>query len=545
MLIFQLYGPFSMTDEAGIDRRPKLMKARAILAVLAATKGHRHSRSWFIAMLWPDRQHLQALSSMRSALSDIRRHLGPYADALITDNTEVALDPACFKVEENGSSNGHLGEFLEGFDVGHADGFEDWLVTQRMAEVDEPPKAAPRADFGLPAQPYPAKSTARIFLASRSHPGDHFTAMQCDALVDCLAKSIEEIGLADIIDGRGCGDGLDDFRAQAARDNCGLMLVAEAAEASGQAIARLKIVETDRGVLVWSKSLTGRPMIDLEDPLTISVVAGVVDHLSERFLRGYRGLEESNMPPQALALSGINRLFRLGLQNYQTADVLLKQAHALDHRGRYLAWRAFLRTFMLCEQQLENPEAVVEEATALARRALEAEPYNSMVLALCAHVETMLHSAYECAYDMSSRALELNACNPLAWASLGAAASFLGETQKGHGIAKVGARIGKQSCFSFQAESWASATGLLAGDIGGALKHAERSHMIAPSFAPPMRYLSALYCIDGQFGQAAIVAEKLRSQEPDFTMNSLKQDGYPADSLRRSGLLKHIPAREI
>ena len=43
MLKLQLYGPLSITDEMGVDRRPKLMKARAILAVLAATKGHRHS----------------------------------------------------------------------------------------------------------------------------------------------------------------------------------------------------------------------------------------------------------------------------------------------------------------------------------------------------------------------------------------------------------------------------------------------------------------------------------------------------------------------
>lgn len=521
------------------------MKARAILAVLAATKGHCHSRSWFIALLWPDRQHKQAQSSMRSALSDIRRNLGPYADALISDNTEVALDPTLFRVEDQCNPNGHVPEFLEGFDVGHAEGFEDWLLMQRMAPLEQVSdvRVSSVAAQVVPAQPN--KTTKRLYLASRARPEESFTGIQCDALVDCLAKSIEEIGLADIVDGRGCGQSLDDFRSQAARDDCGLILVAEAAEASGQAIARLKVVETDAAVLVWSRSLTGRPMIDLEDPRTVSVVAGLVDHLSERFLRGYRGLAEHNLPPEALALSGITRLFRLGLQNYEAADALLKQAHALDHRGRYLAWRAFVRTFMLCELTLSNPEAVVEEATALSRRALEAEPQNSMVLALCAHVETMLHSDYERAFDMSSRALELNACNPLAWASLGAAASFLGEVQHGHGIAKVGARIGRDTSFAFQTESWASATGLMAGDLDGALRHAEQSHRLAPTFAPPMRYLSALYCADGQFNQAVAAAEKLRTQEPDFTMNNLKQDGYPADSLRQSGLLKHLPTQEI
>ena len=121
----------------------------------------------------------------------------------------------------------------------------------------------------------------------------------------------------------------------------------------------------------------------------------------------------------------------------------------------------------------------------------------------------------------------------------------MGETQKGYDIAKVGAKLSQNSPFAFQADSWASATGLLANDITGARKFAEASHTKAPTFAPPMRYLSALYCMDGQFGRAAETAEKLRAQEPGFCLDALKQTDYPADSLRQSGLLQYLPAREV
>ena len=541
MLKFQLQGPFGLIDENGVDRRPSLMKARAILAVLAATPGHRHSRSWFLALLWEDRQREQGLTSLRSALTNIRRHLGPFADVLISDHSEIALDPSAVSTDLNAGAP--AGEFLEGFDIAHAPEFEDWLRQMRMTRSE-------RCNTIIPAKvtristDSPQDRPTRLYLAARGSTAASVTQVQCETLVDCLAKSCEDLSLAEAIDGRGQGETLQDFQDAAARADADLILISEAAESSGGSIARTRVIEVASQSIVWSKSITGTNALDLENPSTIGAVAEFIDVMTGRLLREFHWHNDA-LPPNILATAGVNQIFKLGMQNYETAEAMLKQAHALDPRGRHLAWRAYLRTFLLGELEFGDRKTVIEEGTALARRAMESEPNNSMVLALCAHVENMLHNSYQNAVDLATRSLEINRCNPLAWASLGLAAAFLGESDEGSRIASVGAKLAAGARYSFQTESWASAAALLAGDLATARAHAERSHSKAPTFAPPLRYLSALYCSDGQFERARTVAQKLRVREPDFSFDSLRDEGYPADSVRQARLLDALPAREF
>ncbi len=542
MLYFSLVGPLAITDDQGTDRRPKLMKARAILAVLAAIPGHRHSRSWFQSMFWQDRQHEQALSSLRSALADIRRSLGPYADALVTDHSDVALKPELVSVDLFCDPT-LRGTLLEGIDVPHSDGFEDWLRDARARH--EASAAAHMLPSATSKQPNPsAQEVCRIFLASRASGELNATRMQCEALVDSIAKSTEDLGLAETFDGRGRGETMDDHLNAAGEAGCGPVLISETAETASGSIARLKVLETASARLAWSKSITGAAALDLDDPATIGVVAEFVDVLSERLLRPF-DWKKHDMPAPLLAVAGMHRIFKLGAQNFQTADEMLKRAHQQDARGSYLAWRAYLRTLLIGELEFSDKEAIIEEGTVLARRALEKEPHNSMVLALCAQVENMLHNAYGNAFDLSARALDLNRCNPLAWASLGVAAAFLGEEEKGARIASTGAKLAAGTRYSFMSDALASSAHLVAGDLKSARFFAEIGHGKAPDFAPPLRFLSALYCLDGQFEKAHLAASKLRAREPDFSLDRLLDEGYPTDSLRRARVLDRLPAREI
>jgi len=548
-LKINLIGPFSIKDDQGIDRRPKLMKSKAIVAVLAATPGHRHSRSWFQGLLWADRQRKQGLASLRSALTDIRRNLGPFEDALITDHVDIALNPELVSVDIHSGDVNQLGGFLEGFDIAHADEFEDWLRQARSSYENSAVPAERAEDVPTPARPATSLDVSsspktRLYLASMNPAPSSVTHLQCETLVDGLAKSVEDLSFAEVVDGRGYGVSMGDFVRAATEHQCTLMLVSVAAQADAGAIARLKVIDIPSGALVWSKSLEGTTSIDLQDPFIIGVVAEFVDVLAERLYRTYQANTET-ISPQLLGVAGINHGFKLGFGNYKTAEDLLKRAYEHDPRGSYLAWRAYLRTLLIGEQCYSNREAVVEEGIFLSRRALEVAPNNSMVLAVCAHVENMLRDDYERAFELSARALQINRCNPIAWIGLGASAVFLGEENSGHRVAKIGARMSVGSRFSFFADSWACATGLLAGKLDAATQFAERSHASEPGYAPPLRYLTVLYSAGGQIEKAEEMAAKLREREPDFTLETLRDEGYPSDSLRRAKLLDALPSRQI
>lgn len=549
MLKINVFGQFSVTDETGKDFRPKLLKSRAILAMLVTIDGHRHTRSWFQAHLWGDRGHAQGLASLRGALADIRRHLGPYADALIADHSEIALDPNAFELRDL-SGRANTPEFLEGFDIPHVPEFEDWLRSKRQefhcASALEQKTALPTVQ-ATPVEPALTKSwAAKIYVAPALNRQLHAISIYCDMLVDCLIKSCDDLGLAEAIDGRHYLAEPDQVRADAISKGCDLILFSEAAEAAIGALGTLRIVDVATGRLFWSQTVVLQPdnPQGFGEPEFVSIVANFIDVLTEHQLSGDSDLQ-NQLDAAQLGLMGISRMFRLGAQNYERADALLEEAYEKQPLGRFLAWRGFLRTFQIGEMEFRQRDVVIEEGLALKRRALEVEPHNSMVLAIAAHIEGMLTRSYAQAYDLSEQALAINRANPLAWATMGLAEAHLRDASEGYEKTRVACQLARSSRKSFVFEAWASIAGVMAGDFDASQAHAELSHAKVQSFAPPLRYLTALYLHKGAEQEADQMLQKLRMREPEFDFASLRESNYPAAGLRHSNILTALPGLEI
>ena len=71
----------------------------------------------------------------------------------------------------------------------------------------------------------------------------------------------------------------------------------------------------------------------------------------------------------------------------------------------------------------------------------------------------------------------------------------------------------------------------------------ETSNALRPDFAAPLRYLIASYVASGEVDRARMTALRLRKIEPDFEISLLLETDYPAESIRRSGVLdlKKLP----
>src|SRR3954454_7024433 len=77
---------------------PPSRRARSLLAWLALNPGD-HPRSEVAARFWPDVLDASARTSLRGALLELRRTLGPSADCLRTDRTRVGLASAALWVD--------------------------------------------------------------------------------------------------------------------------------------------------------------------------------------------------------------------------------------------------------------------------------------------------------------------------------------------------------------------------------------------------------------------------------------------------------------
>ena len=127
-------------------------KVQALLCYLAVT-GRPHLRPVLAGLLWGESPEASALNGLRQALTNLRQLVGPHVSITREDvafNLELPyqLDVRAFEarvagacVQDTQAGSGikgleeavalYRGDFLEGFYVHHAPGFEEWALAQR------------------------------------------------------------------------------------------------------------------------------------------------------------------------------------------------------------------------------------------------------------------------------------------------------------------------------------------------------------------------------------------------------------------------------
>jgi DNA-binding SARP family transcriptional activator len=119
---------------------PASRRARAILAYLALNPGP-HPRGRLAAAFWPDVLDESARASLRAALSELRRALGPAADHVVATRDSVALDGEGLVVDarafDAALGRGDAAGALEACRAPILDGFEDdWAHEARRAHAE-------------------------------------------------------------------------------------------------------------------------------------------------------------------------------------------------------------------------------------------------------------------------------------------------------------------------------------------------------------------------------------------------------------------------
>ena len=140
-LELQCFGaPTARVD--GHDAPPQVLwhKHLALLVYLALSPNRTRTRSHLLGLLWPEKPESQARHSLNEALSRLRVDLGSgrfksTADALTLADGALEVDALRFEALADRDPSTAVGivqgDFLEGFDVDGAPGFEQWATERR------------------------------------------------------------------------------------------------------------------------------------------------------------------------------------------------------------------------------------------------------------------------------------------------------------------------------------------------------------------------------------------------------------------------------
>jgi hypothetical protein len=511
----RLHGPFRVKDDDGTDVTPVGMKERALLALVLLSPGQRRSRVWLQDKLWSDRDAQQGSGSLRQALSNIRKALGPAGDRLKADRTAIWLDP------EVALPTDETGELLDDIDVRDPE-FSNWLRDQRQATV----QAAPEQGASL------GQANSRIRATVLLRHTDHDLSSRMTFLTRSLSQRIAGdlilIGEMDVLQ-----PGPDGVAADHELANVLVEIETFGEGDAGFVMVRVSGLPSRRAV--WSGRMSiSASIADLWD-------ATEATRLVNQTVRKVADLVAAapHMAHQLTFHRAVRRVYEYDRDALAKADEMFASVEDGELRGPALAWRAFVRLTYALEFRDSTAERVAE-ASAFADEALRTTPDHPVVLALTSQVRLKLEGDLEAAHYLALRAVEVGDQNPYALDALSHTMILHGQFEQANDLAQR-ARVaaqGMDNAFSWDMQACLTSLSLMQFET--AFLAARECHHKMPFYRPALRYLVALSYLTDVPQEAEHYAARLRRLEPDFTPRMLLQPDYPLETLRALGLVERL-----
>ena len=404
MLTITVYGQVAIQGPEGQDITPRGKKTRGLVALLAFSKDFKRSRAWLQDRLWSDRGPNQAAGSLRQALADLRRALGPNKDALISKGGWIQLDPLKIRLATNEKTRPDQ-EICEDLDIRDPE-FENWIRNIRQSVIHS----------GTDAQ------TEHPILVIVSEGNECPQSRNTLRFVrDDVVQSLLELGDYRILDMN------SDQVGRPHSPGPGVFLRVKSISVGGRQSVSLTLETLSASWTLWQSS---NVECDTERDdeavwrlrsLAQSCVAQILQAVEQQAERLSAGEFATCLASRALRLT-----FTFGKSDLIQADALLRSAYEIHPKGVYLSWRAFLRNTAVFEHLTDNFLEPLDHHE-LHAQALMDDPLNSYALLFAGQQSFVKDNDPKLGQMLCDKALEINPSNPMGWAFKSNVLTLLGQ----------------------------------------------------------------------------------------------------------------------
>ncbi len=502
-----LIGVFRLAHHGRGEIQVSSRKARALLAVLALAPQGERSRVWLQDMLWSRSDRSEAQGSLRRELSSIRHILGDLTEALLEVRREtirLRLEHCDVDTRETGSPSGST--LLEGLDLPGAEGFEEWLRTERQRE--RPIAAGPSPAAGSVPSPATHLLVTLHLDIDRSPAGP--VGLVPDMVAQAIAAGLSESGFvrASIIErqaGRPTGpttvpDIELHIRATAAGDASWVVVVAHRFSDGALMMSRQEGISTSGG---WAAT----------NSRVGSLANQCVDQLLREALLRPPRQDQLHMARRS-AFAAVEQMFSLNPADVTASRETWSTVREYRENGIFNAWQAYQAVFLADPGHGYNYRLTLEECRENLNRALAQEPYNGLVLSLCAHVEAFLFRDFSAAWDLIDRAGLTGTRHVMYYDALSLLRFYSGRYDEARESATAAMLAGRNLSYRYAFATTLLMIEGLAGNHQAAIAHGRRALQLEPanrrlSYPPILRYLGATLAHSGQLDEARSVLEQL------------------------------------
>jgi adenylate cyclase len=540
MLRLSIFGRFRAADALGNEISIKSKKARVLLAYLALPPGKERSREELMALLWSERGDEQARSSLRQALSGLRKELGESAvEALKVTDEWLALDPGLVTVEP--ASPGDM--LLSGLHISDP-AFEEWLRDERVRLEGTPPAGC---DSGNKPLEVPDKPSIAVLpfanLSDDPHHG-YFADGITEDIVTTLAKT-PKLFVVDRNSTLKYKDETYDPGRVGQEQGVRYLLEGSVQRSGNRLRVSAKLIDAASGYHVWADRYDRivDDVFALQDEITREVILALQVKLTDgerarMVARGTKSFEAWEFIFQAAGLMNNH-------DKEETAEArrLIENALEIDDHyamaHTYMGWIYWMEAY---GGWTDTPERSLDLALNSARRAQAIDPDNVEVHPLLAMIHVS-NRDYDQAEEEIEKATSLGPNNSKAFSIAAVVANFCGNPARAVTLMKQAMRLCPVH-YAWYPGSLAEAYFLL-GELDNAELACRTSLACDPDYIYANLTLAMTLAKMGRLDEAHAVADDIVRIDPNFSIGihmrgqTFRNDSDAArvtDGLRMAGL---------
>ena len=535
LLRIRQFGAFLVTRPDGTTI-PLGAKHQALLALLITAESGVRTRAFLEQTLWSLAQPEQAKASLRTALSTLRRHLGPEAAQIFEANRErVTLDLSRITLEENARD----AEFMEGFELPYEENFGKWLKQTREefgTKVAAPLEATSWEHRARPAPLLPLIAVLPFVQVAPGEDTSPLGSLISEELSRSLARS-QAFTVTSYLASRQ----FDPSRVRPSEVSAiaGVkFLVSGAVRANGSLMsAEIELHDAEREHVIWSRHFEG-PLSDLMEghsQALSQVTRQIAQTLVGEAVRvvGFKPL--SSLEGHTLLMAAISMMQEMTPDRFGRAREILSVLLERDPKHPLvLTWLGFWHVLRVQKGFSNDRQLDAQLASQLATSALAVDPSFSLALTLKGAIAGHLLFHFDLAQESYDLALKDNPNEALAILLKGAANAYQDHPDEAVKLTEAARKLSPLGPQRYYFDSVAAFASLSAHDYDRAIELADRSLQANSSYPASLRTKAIALQLTGRDGEAKTVVQDLISTCPNFNISLYHRD-HPAAITRDGG----------
>ena len=508
-------------------------------------------------MFWGDSDPVRGASSLRNALSVLKKDLAGLDEDLITSDAldvRLDIDRLWIDVVHYASPGGEvllhqtlgqrLPDLIEGLNVRATgdDTFEEWLRLERQHWINV---LEPR--LGPPQRGDAIDSPLRTPVAdTQTHVHSHFsigllpTISRADAahaelfgdsIMDSIADNLRALHLAEIYDYR-MGN-MARFET-AMGTGPSILLQLKLFQDSSRINLTLLVYRTSQQRLLWTWPLAARYAdgMNFDNLAVANFINRGTDRVSKTLqdLAAKAGGAYVNTPYHALV-----SMFRLESEALGDTRQMLRDALSETGETVHRALLAYLNTFHVGEHWGQYDGAVVDDTREHVANVLHEDPFNAVTLTMAGHAAGYVLHDPVLSGEMLQRAVEVNPTLALSWDHLALHHMYNARYDLALQASETAIRLGVFSPLRFTYDTTMCMISTLRGEYPRAVEFGSRALAHRPKYGAALRYMSVALAHLGQEEEAHRLVSRIRRMAPDFSSDWIMHNRLAVkdDSARR------------